>query len=207
MAGGKASKGLFERMMPESLGSAMIGDSSENANVRAARIHALGDLIQSIGVILAALIIVYDEKRFKIADPICTFIFSIIVFFTTTTIVKDCMTVIMEGTPGKMKLSVMREAFDGLKGVYSHHDLHVWQLSSNKVCLTVHLLTDDREVNPNLLADAEELCKKMKIHHWTIQVETTAQNCFTSIDQIQLRMHDVLRIRDQHSGKKEKTLH
>lgn len=46
-------------------------------NIRAAFVHVLGDLVQSIGVLLAALIIKYSN--FKMADPICTFLFSILV--------------------------------------------------------------------------------------------------------------------------------
>lgn len=57
-------------------------------NVRAAFVHILGDLLQSIGVIIAA-IIIYIYPEHTIVDPICTFIFSILVMFTTVPIVKD----------------------------------------------------------------------------------------------------------------------
>jgi len=66
--------------------------------MRAAFIHLIGDLIQSIGVIIASLIIKYNPT-YKLADPICTFIFAILVFFTTLTIVRDCILVLMESTP------------------------------------------------------------------------------------------------------------
>ena len=71
---------------------------TENVNVRAALIHVIGDIVQSIGVIIAALII-YFVPSASIADPICTFLFSIIVIFTTIQIVRDCISVLMEGTP------------------------------------------------------------------------------------------------------------
>jgi len=56
----------------------------------------LGDAIQSIGVMIAG-IIVWIKPEYKIADPICTFIFSIIVLFTTIGILKDAIKVLMEG--------------------------------------------------------------------------------------------------------------
>lgn len=64
----------------------------ENINVRAAFIHVLGDVLQSIGVFCAA-IIIYFKPTWQLADPICTFIFSIIVLYTTVTILKDAILV------------------------------------------------------------------------------------------------------------------
>jgi zinc transporter 2 len=70
----------------------------ENVNIRAAFLHILGDLLQSIGVIIAAVIIVI-EPEWQIADPICTFLFSIIVVFTTVPITKQAISVLMEASP------------------------------------------------------------------------------------------------------------
>lgn len=64
----------------------------ENINVRAAFIHVVGDVLQSIGVFCAA-IIIYFKPTWQLADPICTFIFSIIVLWTTITIMKDAVLV------------------------------------------------------------------------------------------------------------------
>jgi len=64
-------------------------------NQRAAVIHLLGDMVQSIGVISAA-IIIYVKPEYKIADPICTYIFSVLVMMTTVPIFKDCIKMIME---------------------------------------------------------------------------------------------------------------
>jgi zinc transporter 2 len=59
----------------------------ENINVRAAFIHVLGDFIQSIGVFIAA-IVIYFYPQYNIIDPICTFIFSVLVLVTTIRILK-----------------------------------------------------------------------------------------------------------------------
>ena len=68
----------------------------QNINVRAAFIHVLGDFLQSLGVFVAALII-YFRPDLGIIDPICTFLFSVLVLFTTIRILKDTMNVLMEG--------------------------------------------------------------------------------------------------------------
>ncbi|PIO25736.1 hypothetical protein AB205_0098600, partial [Aquarana catesbeiana] len=66
-----------------------------NASIRAAFIHVIGDLFQSISVLISALII-YFKPQYKIADPICTFIFSIFVLATTVTVLRDILIVLME---------------------------------------------------------------------------------------------------------------
>lgn len=56
----------------------------------------IGDIIQSVGVLIAA-IIVYFFPSAQIIDPICTFVFAILVVFTTIPVMRECMIVIMEG--------------------------------------------------------------------------------------------------------------
>ena len=58
----------------------------------------IGDMVQSAGVIVAA-VIIYVKPDWTIADPICTFLFSILVMFTTVPIFKDCMRILMESSP------------------------------------------------------------------------------------------------------------
>ncbi|NWY13951.1 ZNT8 protein, partial [Aphelocoma coerulescens] len=67
-----------------------------NASLRAAFVHAIGDLFQSISVLISALIIFF-KPQYRIADPICTFVFSIFVLATTVPILRDILTVLMEG--------------------------------------------------------------------------------------------------------------
>jgi len=67
----------------------------ENINIRAAVVHVIGDMLQSIGVIIAS-VLIYFYPEAKIADPICTYIFSILVIITTVPVFKSCMQVLME---------------------------------------------------------------------------------------------------------------
>ena len=83
---------------PDIIEVASVQSEEENINVRAAIVHMVGDMIQSLGVIAAALII-YFKPDWTIADPICTFLFSILVMFTTVPIFKDCMRILMENAP------------------------------------------------------------------------------------------------------------
>ena len=75
----------------------------ENTNVRAAIIHLMGDGVQAIGVIIAA-IIIYYQPTWKIADPITAFIFTILVLMTTVPIFIDCMKLLMESAPSDVDM-------------------------------------------------------------------------------------------------------
>ena len=84
--------------------------------MRAAFIHVLGDALQSIGVIVAS-IIIYFKPEYSQADPVCTLIFSLIVMFTTVPIVKDCIIVLMEGTPDEINISELTNALTQVKAM------------------------------------------------------------------------------------------
>ncbi|CAC5379375.1 SLC30A2 [Mytilus coruscus] len=112
-----------------------------NINVRAAFIHVMGDLIQSVGVLIAA-IMIFFKPEWKMADPICTFLFSVIVMVTTITVVRDILVVLMEGTPRGLNFAEVQTSFYSIPGVKDLHDLRMWSLSLNKIALSVHIAVD-----------------------------------------------------------------
>uniref|UniRef100_A0A182UB11 Cation efflux protein transmembrane domain-containing protein n=1 Tax=Anopheles melas TaxID=34690 RepID=A0A182UB11_9DIPT len=77
----------------------------QNINVRAAFVHVLSDFVQSLGVFIAALVI-YFKPEWNIIDPICTFLFSVLVLGTTLAIMRDAIVVSEEeggGVYGQLK--------------------------------------------------------------------------------------------------------
>jgi len=82
---------------------------SMNINVNAAYLHVMGDMLMSAGVIIGACIIYFDESLWWV-DPLCTYLFSVIVVFTTIPIIKSCLHVMMEGAPRRFKMEELREA-------------------------------------------------------------------------------------------------
>ena len=143
-------------------------NKNSNVNLRASFIHILGDALQNIGVFIAG-IIIYFLPRYSIADPICTYIFSIIVGFTTINILKDCIFVLMEGSPVDIDIEELESDLREIKGVKEIHDLHVWSLSIGKTSLSCHICCDNPQ---KTLKKAKKMIqKKYKIDHITIQVE------------------------------------
>lgn len=144
------------------------GNKHENINLRAALIHVLGDAVQNLGVVIAGFII-YFFPHLSVADPICTYVFSIIVAFTTIRILRDCLAVLMEGSPLEFDMANLEKDLIKIKGVVEIHDLHVWSLSIGKLSLSCHLTSTHPQIS---LKKAMKLIKeKYKITHSTIQVE------------------------------------
>ena len=127
----------------------------------------LGDMIQSVGVVIAS-IIVFFQPTWILADPICTLLFATLVMFTTFPVVKDCVGVLMEGTPVGIVITEFEEALYQIEGVVEVHDLHVWSLSAGKPTMSAHILSS----NPHdTLKKATRVCRKYGIFHSTLQVE------------------------------------
>lgn len=137
----------------------------ENVNLRAAAIHVIGDMIQSVGVLIAS-IIIYFYPEWRVIDPICTLIFAVIVMFTTITVSKDCIGVLMEGVPAEVDMAKLESDIMNVKGVISVHDIHVWALSMGKKALSAHLIADDHH---STLKRVTKIChEKYKIYHTTV---------------------------------------
>lgn len=142
-----------------------------NINVRAAFIHVLGDMLNSVGVFVAALII-YFRPQYVIADPVCTFIFSIIVLFTTFAIMKDALLVLMEGTPNFLEYTEILNVFKRIEGVERVHNLRIWALSINRVALSVHLAIGEGVDAKKVLETATiAVHKRYHFFETTIQIE------------------------------------
>lgn len=78
-------------------------------NVKAAMIHIIGDMLQAIGVVVAAVIVYFGGPAYNIADPICTLFFAVVVFITTIPVTKDVIRILMEGVPEKVDIHLLRE--------------------------------------------------------------------------------------------------
>ncbi|KAI4884585.1 hypothetical protein NFI96_034554 [Prochilodus magdalenae] len=150
--------------------------SHSNTSVRAAFIHVVGDLFQSLGVLIAATII-YFLPEWKIADPVCTFLFSIFVLATTSTILKDIFKVLMEGTPQGIDYDAVKDALLSVRGVKATHSLHIWALTMCQPQLSVHAVIDE-QTNPQfVLMDVTRLLQsEFGLHNITVQTETYSED-------------------------------
>lgn len=123
-----------------------------------------------MGVTIAATVIYFYPAAW-IADPICTFMFSVIVVYTTLPVIKKCILIVMEGTPASFNMKGLTHDIwelntEGHEDIVDVHDLHVWVISVGKNAMTVHI----KSHKPlKTLSEVTELCrKKYNLHHTVI---------------------------------------
>ncbi|XP_047985407.1 zinc transporter 2-like isoform X2 [Leguminivora glycinivorella] len=146
-------------------------DNRENINVRAAFIHVLGDFLQSFGVLVAA-IVIYFKPSWDLVDPICTFLFSVLVLLTTFNIIKETLLVLMEGSPRGLDFQEVANTFLTLPGVVRVHNLRMWALSLDKTALSAHLAIRTGVSPQKVLEQATRLVHdKYNFFEMTLQIE------------------------------------
>ncbi|EAL65581.1 hypothetical protein DDB_G0283629 [Dictyostelium discoideum AX4] len=142
-----------------------------NINVHSAYIHVLGDCFQSIGVMVASCII-WVHPHWKIADPITTLIFSVIVLGTTIKLLRESLGVLMEGVPPEIDVSEVKGDLSEIEGVTEVHDLHIWSITLGRPALSVHLTILPTIDPEEILSIANKiLLEDYEINHTTIQIE------------------------------------
>ncbi len=147
----------------------------------AAFLHAIGDCVQSAGVILAGAFIYLANLRsfgkpssgnsiYNLADPLSSIFFAVITLNMTRQLIGDILAILMESTPPGVDVEALTKALEAIHGVVSVHDLHVWSLAQNYPALSVHLVASN---HVQALHAAQVICdKRFGITHTTIQVDS-----------------------------------
>ena len=142
-------------------------------NPKGAYLEVWSDLLGSVGVIFAAIVIRLTGWQW--VDSAIAVLIGLWVLPRTWVLLKLSINILLEGVPENIDLTSVEASLLSIPGVRGLHDLHVWALTSGKVSLTVHLVNDPA-VNPetDILPKARELlAERFGIRHITIQVELT----------------------------------
>ena len=147
--------------------------SSESLNVKGAYFEVMSDMLGSLGVIVAALVVMFTGWR--LADPIIGAGIGLFIVPRTWGLLRQAVHILMEGTPPEVDVSLVEAAIREVPGVRAVHDLHVWTLTSGLDSLSCHVVVDDMaEARATLVAVNDLVAKRFKITHTTIQVEDQA---------------------------------
>ena len=140
-------------------------------NVHGAYLHVLGDLLASVATIVAAALIAFTGWLH--ADPIASLLTTALIVRGAWRLVRESVDVLLEATPSHIEVPRVRATLEGIPGVESVHDLHVWTVTSGIVALSAHAIVRDPERHQAVLERACDLMNQMGIHHITVQIERT----------------------------------
>ncbi|HXO85005.1 MAG TPA: cation diffusion facilitator family transporter [Gemmatimonadales bacterium] len=138
-------------------------------NQRGAYLHVVGDLLGSVGALLAGAIVL--ATGWTLADPLISVLIGALVLVSAWRLVKESTDVLLEATPRHIALSDVHERIASVPGVESVHDLHLWTVTSGVVAMSGHLVVKNPTDNQPILEAVQDRMRALGIHHVTVQVE------------------------------------
>ena len=147
-----------------------------NINIKSAMLHFLGDLLNSVGVIISSIIIYFTN--FIYIDIIMSVVISVIIFTGGYKISKEAFFILMEAVPSEVDLNMLRNELLNIDGIKNIHELHVWKNDNEEISFTAHILLDNYEKHNNyrIINEIKEKLTVYDIFHMTVQIENTGIN-------------------------------
>jgi cobalt-zinc-cadmium efflux system protein len=144
--------------------------SEESLNVKGAYLEVWSDMLGSLGVIIAAIVIRFTGWNW--VDSLVAAAIGVWVLPRTWILLKESVNVLLQGAPKGIDVEAIEAALLRIDGVKEIHDFHVWSLTSGRNVLSVHVVADlSRRAEQEILVDVDKVVRDFKIPDTTIQVE------------------------------------
>jgi len=150
----------------------------ENLNARSAFVHAAGDMLSSLGVLIGAALIMVTGR--VIVDVIASFLVSAIILISAYSILRVSISILLESAPYGASADEIEKAVLKVKGVKGVHDVHVWRTCSEFILAMMHVETGNIKVahaRAISLKIEDILSHEFNITHTTIQFEPYGCSC------------------------------
>lgn len=145
-------------------------DSEGSLNMKGAYFEVLSDMLTSIGVMIAGVIMLTTGWYY--ADPLISAAIGLLIFPRTWRLLKEALNVLLEGTPADVNIHELRKSLEQIPGVKNVHDLHVWSLTSGVNAMSAHIVKDNGVSQNQLLKElTDTTVENFTISHTTFQIE------------------------------------
>lgn len=152
--------------------------AGESLNVEGAFLHVLADLLGSVAVVAAGVLVL--SFGWDIADPIFGVVIGVLIVASSLRLLWKVLHVLMEGTPAHLNLHQLCQRLEELDGVTGVHDIHAWSITTGYDALSAHVTADARvmeDPGPVLLRLRNIASSEFGIGHVTIQLEDSMDGC------------------------------
>lgn len=146
--------------------------SEDNINIQSALWHFAGDLLNSLGVILAVVLI--KLTGIQLIDPILSIVISGVLINGGYKILKNAWYILMEAVPKRLDVDQIMEDMKKADRVIDVHEFHLWSVTSDQYSLSAHVVLDSKNSQDayQIINQLEHLLKsKYDLHHTTLQIE------------------------------------
>jgi cobalt-zinc-cadmium efflux system protein len=162
------------------IGWRLLDVEGKSLNVSAARLEIFADLLGSIGVIVAALVVQFTG--WLQADPLIAIALGLFVLPRGYRLGREAVRILVQAAPPHLDIETIRRSLGSLPGVIDIHDLHVWTLTSGMEVASAHLMIgNDRDPHDTLDGARDLLVQEFRIAHATLQVEPEAHTGCTEL--------------------------
>ncbi|CAN5229450.1 cation diffusion facilitator family transporter [soil metagenome] len=162
--------GLIGGVVNLAAGLILFRGRSGNLNVEAAFRHVVADLLGSIGVVAAAVVIL--ATGWLEADPLVSVLIGVLILVSSWSILRDSTAILLEAAPSGIDTRAVGERLARAPGVVEVHDLHIWTITSGFPALSAHVLVGRGEdCHARRLELARLLQDEFGIEHTTLQVD------------------------------------
>ncbi|HKV54323.1 MAG TPA: cation diffusion facilitator family transporter [Candidatus Binataceae bacterium] len=145
-------------------------DRRSGMALRAVFIHVMSDLVGSLGVLGAGILICFT--RWTQADAGVSLLIGCLIIYGSWGLIREGVDILMESVPADIDLDELRTDLLAVHGTRELHDLHVWCLSSHQFALSAHAVVAREADHDEVLADMSALLeRKFNIRHMTVQLE------------------------------------
>lgn len=152
----------------------------DSLNVEAALRHVVADLLGSVGVVVAAVVIVLTG--WTVVDPLLSVAIALLIVASAWGVLRDSTAILMEETPSGLDADLVARAIVEVPGVTNVHDLHVWRITSGFDALSAHVLVGRHEDCHARRREIEAvLSSRFGITHTTLQVEHDASDALIEL--------------------------
>lgn len=145
-------------------------DARRSLHIRGAYLEVLSDTLASCAVIVSAFLVL--QFKWILADPILSLLIAVFILPRIFLMLRDAIDVLMEAAPRGIDLEALKAAVRAQEGVLDLHDLHVWTITSGRVCLSAHVVTGTAMDRDAVLQRVQGLLRqRFHLEHTTLQIE------------------------------------
>jgi cobalt-zinc-cadmium efflux system protein len=151
--------------------------SEHDLNLRSAFVHLMGDVLSTVGAVIAGVIIYFTNANWL--DPLVSVLIGFLILYNAWGILRDAVDILLESTPRDVNIKNMIQDITQVEGVLGIHDIHVWSLTQSLRTMSAHILTDDLHISAGSQIQrqiSELLQRRYNIAHATLQLECV--DCF-----------------------------
>lgn len=147
--------------------------SDHDLNLRSAFIHLVGDVLSTIGAVIAGVIIYFTKANWL--DPFVSVLIGLLILYNAAIILRETVDILLESTPRDVDVKTLVGDIMKVDGVLGIHDIHVWSLTRSLRTMSAHILAHDLPISS--CAEIHRRVNELVYHRYNIAHATLQLEC------------------------------